>query len=73
MNRTEKYESADHPADETPFLTEEQAAARLQISPSSLRAWRVRRTGPAYLKLGRLVRYERDEIDSWARGCQAAA
>jgi len=43
-----------------------QAAEILNVSPATLRSWRLRGYGPAYYKLGlRLVRYKRAEIVAW--------
>ena len=55
----------------SPFLTEEQAAARLGLSPRTLRNWRCSGYGPKALKLGGAVRYHADALDGWALG-QAA-
>ncbi|MFM9920808.1 helix-turn-helix transcriptional regulator [Lacisediminihabitans sp. H27-G8] len=55
----------------SPFLTEEQAAARLQLSPRTLRNWRNLAQGPAALKLGGAVRYHSDALDAWALGSAA--
>jgi hypothetical protein len=43
------------------LLTEKQAAAILNCSVALLRKWRLLGIGPAYLKVGRLVRYK--EVD----------
>lgn len=40
-----------------PLLTEEQTAEFLNVSMRALQAWRTNRTGPAFVRLGRLVRY----------------
>ena len=44
------------------MLTDIQAARLLGISPWALRQWRVRRQGPAYVKLGRTVRYRQSDL-----------
>jgi len=43
--------------------TEKEAAAYLNVSPRTLQAWRLRGGGPAYVKLGAAVRYDRDALD----------
>lgn len=48
--------------------TEEQAARRLGISVVTLRNWRWRKIGPAYLKVGRNVFYLDGDIDEWLEG-----
>ena len=43
--------------------SETQAALYLGISPRTLQAWRCRGDGPAFIKVGRSVRYDRAELD----------
>jgi hypothetical protein len=38
-------------------LTDEEAAQILQVAPNTLRKWRCYRTGPAYVRMGRCIRY----------------
>ena len=52
----------------TQFLTTEQAAKYLNVAPVTLGAWRTQGQGPAYLKLGRCVRYSLAAIDAWVAG-----
>lgn len=47
------------------MVTEADAARRLGLSVSSLRAWRVRGHGPTYYKLGRAVRYSLADLDAY--------
>ena len=47
------------------LLTAAQAADFLNISIRSLQSWRVRGGGPAFLKLGRSVRYRYAELQTW--------
>ena len=42
-----------------------EAAKIIGLSPSTLRAWRGRGTGPRWFRAGRLCRYRRDWIDEW--------
>ncbi len=52
----------------TPFTrlnTERQEAERLNLSERTLQAWRTRGDGPPFVKLGRAVRYNPNETDSW--------
>ncbi|TWB05625.1 helix-turn-helix transcriptional regulator [Gluconacetobacter diazotrophicus] len=55
--------------DSRQLLTEEQAAHVLQISPFTLLRLRVHglrgRTGPAWVKLGKSIRYRRSDLDAW--------
>lgn len=47
------------------LLTEIDLAVELQMRPQSLADWRHRGKGPAYVKLGQLVRYRRSDVDRW--------
>jgi predicted DNA-binding transcriptional regulator AlpA len=47
------------------FLDEKALAAYLSVSVATLRAWRLRGTGPEYRKLGSAVRYHSAAIQSW--------
>ena len=53
-------------AEESPFLTEKEAAMRLKLSAKTLRNWRAAVTGPAHLKFGSAVRYHLATLDTWA-------
>jgi predicted site-specific integrase-resolvase len=48
-----------------PPLTEEAAATRLGVSPHTLRTWRRKGQGPAYVRMGRAVRYPPGELDRY--------
>ena len=47
------------------LLTTEQAAKYLNLSPKTLERLRCEGGGPAFLKLGRLVRYRIDSLQEW--------
>lgn len=52
------------------LLTETEAAQILRVKPKTLQAWRFDkegrgRTGPVYLKIGRLVKYRRSDLYAW--------
>ena len=53
----------DHSAD---LLDVNEAAALLRLSASNLNKRRVEGNGPAFLKLGRAVRYQRSALLAWA-------
>jgi excisionase family DNA binding protein len=63
MNQTfvERRKVAIIPA----LMTEEEVAKRLNVSVASLRRWRLLRKGPVFIKVGSLVRYSREDLDSW--------
>lgn len=46
-------------------LNEKDAAARLGLTAATLRAWRHQRRGPAFVRLGRAVRYLASDIDKF--------
>jgi excisionase family DNA binding protein len=48
------------------FLTRQEAAKFLNLKKSTLDAWATRGGGPAYIKMGRAVRYRPDDLLSWA-------
>ena len=53
--------SGSHP------LTESEAAARLGLRVATLRAWRNQGRGPAYVRLGRAIRYLTTDIEDFLR------
>lgn len=44
-------------------LTEHEVAERLSMSVATLRAWRLKRKGPRYVRFGRAVRYLVADVD----------
>ncbi len=48
------------------YLTQQEAAAYLRLSPRTLERHRVAGTGSVYVKLGRRVLYRRSDLDDWA-------
>jgi hypothetical protein len=46
-------------------LTEAGAAARLGLKVSTLRAWRYQGRGPAFVRLGRAIRYLANDLDDF--------
>lgn len=49
-----------------PLLDEKQAAEALGVSARTLQGWRHKGGGPPFFKLGRLVRYDPDDLAEWA-------
>jgi excisionase family DNA binding protein len=41
------------------------AARVVGVDPRTMEQWRYQGKGPAYLKVGRQVRYRRHDIDAW--------
>lgn len=52
---------------EDALLTEDEAAASLRISVRTLQAWRLKATGPAFVRVGRAIRYRRGDIKAWIK------
>jgi hypothetical protein len=53
-------------ADSRGLLTERAVAVRLSLSPATLRNWRVKGLGPAFVRLSRrAVRYQGEVVDEW--------
>ena len=48
-------------------LTEPEAAARLGLKVATLRAWRHQKKGPAFLRLGRAIRYLAGDLDEFVQ------
>jgi len=49
-------------------LTEEDAAHYVAYTPSALRKWRKKGSGPAYIRHGRSIRYRVRDLDDWLDG-----
>ncbi len=49
------------------LLNSEQAANVLGVRPQTLACWRLYGKGPAFAKIGRLVRYDRRTLEDWVR------
>jgi len=47
------------------LLTEAEVSEHLKVSVASLRRWRLMRRGPLFVKVGALVRYRPEDLDSW--------
>jgi excisionase family DNA binding protein len=55
------------------LMTETEVAKRLNVSRASLRRWRVLNRGPAFIKIGGLVRYRPEELEAWLDTLSAGA
>jgi excisionase family DNA binding protein len=47
------------------FLTEQEVSTRLNVSVATLRRWRQEKRGPTFRKIGSLVRYRPEDLDTW--------
>ncbi|CAB4199866.1 Helix-turn-helix domain containing protein [uncultured Caudovirales phage] len=56
------------------LLTPQQVADLLQVKTETLEAWRGKRVGPSWIKLGEgkrcPVRYRRDDVDTYLKAGQ---
>jgi excisionase family DNA binding protein len=53
------------PNTSTSLLTTGEAAKQLSLSPRTLETLRLRGGGPAYVKMGKAVRYEPQAVEAW--------
>lgn len=53
-----------------PFVTTEEAARYLALSPHSLECYRAKGTGPAFYKFGKAVRYAVTDLNAWIAACR---
>jgi predicted DNA-binding transcriptional regulator AlpA len=58
---------------QSPALTEYEVAERLGLSAATLRAWRLKRRGPRYVRFGRAVRYLATDIERYVDACAVEA
>jgi len=47
------------------LLTETDVSKQLRVSLACLRRWRLERRGPVFVKIGQLVRYRPEDLESW--------
>jgi hypothetical protein len=50
------------------YLNDVEAAEIADMSPQTFRNWRFQGRGPAYIKVGRSVRYSLTDLISWLEG-----
>lgn len=48
-----------------PLIDEKQLCAELGISSVTVTKWRAKAAGPPFIKVGRLVRYRRADVEAW--------
>lgn len=47
------------------LMDEAALSAFVGVTMKTLQKWRWQRTGPAFVKMGRLIRYRRADVDAW--------
>lgn len=69
MNQHHDNETEDGGGDDEfdQFFTLRELAALLRVEEATVRYWRNRGTGPDSYKIGRHVRYTRQDVDRWLR------
>ena len=61
------FQAASSKANATPLLTIEEVAELIGVYSSTLRAWRRKGIGPAYIKGPRIVRYSIAAVQEWIK------
>ena len=47
------------------LMSTSEVAEYLNVSIDTIRRWRYHRKGPAFLRIGKVCRYWRSEVDAW--------
>jgi excisionase family DNA binding protein len=47
------------------FLSIDQLAELLQVSRRTVESWNLRHTGPTITRIGKHVRYRREDVEDW--------
>lgn len=47
------------------WLSTRQLAAEIGVAPVTLKTWRTLGSGPAFARIGRLIRYHRPAVAAW--------
>jgi excisionase family DNA binding protein len=51
------------------WLSPEELAAELDVPVKTIYLWNHKRSGPAFTKIGKHVRYSRKAVDQWLASC----
>lgn len=54
-----------------PLFNTAEAAKYLVMSERTLERWRLQGAGPTYIKIGSLVRYDRDDLEAWEQSMRS--
>lgn len=63
-----KEQTAGYHGPKVRYLNDVDAAEIADMSPQTLRNWRFQGRGPAYIKVGRSVRYSLTDLIAWLEG-----
>lgn len=47
------------------YISTRELADELGLAPITIEIWRAKGQGPRYVKIGRTVRYRRQDVDAW--------
>jgi excisionase family DNA binding protein len=61
----EHIESGRHSDDTDRLLDQDELATMLGVPTGTLEQWRARKRGPAFLRIGRHIRYDLAEVREW--------
>jgi len=50
---------------QTKYLTPEEVDQEYKLPVNTLKHWRWQGIGPAYLKVGRRIKYRRNDVEAW--------
>ncbi len=50
------------------LMSERELAEKLKISLATLRAWRRNKRGPAFVRMGKAIKYRVDDVKDWLDG-----
>jgi excisionase family DNA binding protein len=59
------HEVMDQNFETTPLMTPQEVADFLGMPLATLQSWRAQRTGPPGYRVGRHVRYRREDVEAW--------
>jgi predicted DNA-binding transcriptional regulator AlpA len=65
QHRPQQHVCSANLASDSPLIDEKQLCAELGISSVTTTKWRAKAAGPPFIKVGRLVRYRRTDVEAW--------
>jgi predicted DNA-binding transcriptional regulator AlpA len=65
QHRPQEHASSATLATSSHLIDEKQLCAELGISPVTATKWRAKAAGPPFIKVGRLMRYRRADVEAW--------
>ena len=65
QHRPQEHPASASLATNSVLIDEKQLCAELGISSVTATKWRAKAAGPPFIKVGRLVRYRRADVEAW--------